>query len=924
MTNAESPQQTAPLTIDQALHLAIAHHQAGRLQDAERLYRAILQTQPSHPDANHNLGVLAVQVKQPAAGLPHLKAALEANPNQGQYRLSYIDALIQTGQTEAARQMLKQGQQRGLQGDAIDALVIRLYKPEHAVPDQPAELDCAIAHREAGRYKEAVQVLQNWLASNQKDASAHALLSQVLSLDKQDELAWEALNAALSINPVLPIVRRNYARLLLKQQKLEEGLQAAQAAYQSEATEPENQLVLAAALIANGQNERASQLVANALQSRPDYAEAYANRALLKLGGNDLAGALSDTQKSLSIKPHLTQLWGMLGSLRYQLKDLPGAIDALEKALCYEPDNIGHLVNLGEFKRQAGAVEAAIVLLEKAAALAPDNANAWVNLGAAFQQAQRILDAKSAYVKALEIAPMQAEVAYNLGTLLQELGRLDDAVASYRRALEIKPDFAEAHSNLGIALQELGRLDDAVAGYRRALEIKPDLAEAYNNLGNALKDFGRLDDAVASYYRALKFKPGYAKAHSNLLFTHNYLSDQPAIVLLAEARRFGDLVERQANAYQEWPNLPDPDRCLRVGLVSGDLRTHPVGYFVESMLAALASHATGRLELIAYPCHFLSDALTERIKASCCGWHSAVGLSDESLARRIRDDRIDILIDLSGHTAHNRLPMFAWKPAPVQVSWLGYFATTGVAAMDYLIADPWTVPPAEEAYFTENIWHLPETYLCFTVPDADVQVGLLPALSNHHITFGCFNNLTKMNDAVVALWARVLQAVPGSRLLLKTKQLGEAAGRATTLQRFAVHGIGVDRLILEGASPRAELLASYHRVDIALDPFPYPGGTTSVESLWMGVPVLTKQGDRFLSHIGETIAHSAELLDWIAVDESDYVAKAVIYASDLDQLARLRGRLRRQVLASPLFDAPRFARHFETALRDMWIQWCAH
>jgi predicted O-linked N-acetylglucosamine transferase (SPINDLY family) len=299
-----------------------------------------------------------------------------------------------------------------------------------------------------------------------------------------------------------------------------------------------------------------------------------------------------------------------------------------------------------------------------------------------------------------------------------------------------------------------------------------------------------------------------------------------------------------------------------------------------------------------------------------------VGLSDENLAQQIREDGIDILIDLSGHTAHNRLPMFAWKPAPIQVSWLGYFATTGVTAIDYLIADPWTLPESEEANFTENIWRLPETRLCFTPPDVDMEITPLPALSNGHLTFACFNNLTKMNDTVVALWARILAAVPTSRLFLKSKQLREASVRQSVVDRFAAHGIDSERLILEGLSPRAEYLATYQRVDIALDPFPYTGGTTSVEALWMGVPVLTLAGECFLSRQGVGLLMNAGLPEWIAADADDYVARAVSHASDLQRLAALRNGLRQQVLASPVFDAQRFAHHFETALRGMWKKWC--
>jgi predicted O-linked N-acetylglucosamine transferase (SPINDLY family) len=290
-----------------------------------------------------------------------------------------------------------------------------------------------------------------------------------------------------------------------------------------------------------------------------------------------------------------------------------------------------------------------------------------------------------------------------------------------------------------------------------------------------------------------------------------------------------------------------------------------------------------------------------------------VGISDEIVCDKIRDDGIDILIDLSGHTLNGRLPLFAWKPSPVQVSWLGYFATTGVAAIDYLIADPWTLPVSQENNFTEKIVRLPETRLCFTPPDADVDVSPLPALDRGYVTFGCFNNLTKMNDQVVTLWSRVLKAVPNSRLFLMSHQLNA---------EFVANGIDDNRLVLRGFSPRAEYLAAYGQVDIALDPFPYCGGTTTVEALWMGVPVLTLAGEHFLSRQGVGLLMNSGLAEWVATDYEDYVSRAILHASDLRQLTLLRSGLRKQVLASPIFDSPRFACHFEAALRDMWRNWC--
>jgi predicted O-linked N-acetylglucosamine transferase (SPINDLY family) len=506
-----------------------------------------------------------------------------------------------------------------------------------------------------------------------------------------------------------------------------------------------------------------------------------------------------------------------------------------------------------------------------------------------------------------------------LGGALYMQGK--DALPTFEKAAALLPGDAETHFNLGVAQRNSGQLNGAVASYRWALAINPDYAEAHSNLGNVLKDLGQLDHAVRSYRRALELKPADVIALGNLLSCRNY-AGHPASIGLVEARHFGELVARQARPYATWPNVPDPARGLNIGLVSGDFREHAAGFFMQSVLQTLALHASGRLKFFAYSNHSRTDAVTARIKTCCHNWRSVVGLSDQHLAQQIRDDGIDILFDLSGHTAHNRLPMFAWKPAPVQVSWLGYFATTGVSAIDYLIADPWTLPVTDESNFTEKIWRLPETRMCFTPPDSDVAVSSLPALTTGHITFGCFNNLAKMNDAVVALWSRILLAQPNSHLFLKANQLAEPAVRNSVAERFGAHGIGLSRLVLEGPESRAKYLAAYQRVDIALDPFPYPGGATSVEALWMAVPVLTMAGDRFLSRQGVGLLMNAGLPEWIATDPDDYVARAEFHARDLSKLAELRSRLRSQVLASPIFDAPRFARHFEFALRQMWARWC--
>lgn len=602
---------------------------------------------------------------------------------------------------------------------------------------------------------------------------------------------------------------------------------------------------------------------------------------------------------------------------------LPQALLRYEAAIALAPQMARAHLNRGNVLLASDDLPSAVSAFETALKYDPVYAGAYFNLGNAYVRGRQSSAAITAYRMAIALKPDFVDAHVALGAMLDDSRQYAAAIAHYRLALAVRPDYAEVHSNLGKSLRELGQFEEALASYGRALEINPDYAEGHNNLGNVLKDLGRMDEAMACYRRALELAPAFVEAHSNLLFLLNYRADADPRLAFAEAQRYGASVALHARAYGTWSNPREPARILRIGFVSGDLRDHPVSYFFENVLAALARLSPGRLELFCYSNHPLHDAVTQRIQSCCGGWCSTVGMSDSAFAERIRVDAVDILIDLAGHTAYNRLPVFARKPAPVQVSWLGYFGTTGVGSMDYLIADPWTLPPDEEINFIERIWRLPETRLCFTPPDVPVDVMPLPALGNGYLTFGCFNNLSKMNDRVVALWAQVLHATPGSRLFLKSPQLKEALVEHGVRESFVAHGIGPERLILEGLSSRAGYLACYQRVDIALDPFPYTGGTTTVESLWMGVPVLTLQGERFLSRQGVGLLMNAGLPEWIASDPADYVLRATAHASDLHALARLRGTLREQVLASSIFNASYFARHFETALRGMWHAWCS-
>jgi predicted O-linked N-acetylglucosamine transferase (SPINDLY family) len=464
-------------------------------------------------------------------------------------------------------------------------------------------------------------------------------------------------------------------------------------------------------------------------------------------------------------------------------------------------------------------------------------------------------------------------------------------------------------------------LEDAVAAYEGALELRPEYAEAHNNLGNAFKDQGDLDEALVAFRTALELNPSFDEAHSNLLSCLYYHPSCDRQTIFAEHRKWNAQhavpLSPTANLHG---NAAIPEKRIRLGLVSHNFRRHPVGYLALSSLEALNTEA---VELYCYADIIHGDDLTERFREAAHTWRSTVGMSDENIAALIGGDEIDILVDMSGHGTGSRLLVFAHRPAPVQVKWVGcQNNTTGMDAIDYFISDSVETPAHHEPWYTEEIVRLPDSYVCYEPPHYAPAVAPLPAISNGHITFGCFNNLTKVNRQAVALWSRLLKGAPASRLILKAKQLNDAAVRARYQAMFAAHGIAPERLDLLGYSLHAELLAHYSDVDIALCPIPYSGCLTTCEALWMGVPVVTMPGEIFAHRHSASFLGTVGLTDWLATTPEQYLQIAERHCGDLDGLAALRAGLRERVRRSPLCDAPRFAGNLEAAFRRMWRHWC--
>jgi tetratricopeptide (TPR) repeat protein len=470
-------------------------------------------------------------VNKSEAAILLFKTALEANPNQGQFWLSYIDLLIKEKQFGNARNLLSQAKRQGLAGEMVDTLeaqLVQLDVNSKSQKTQANKLTKAIELREMGRYQEAQNWLNKVIEVEPTDAEGWSLLSQLLLLDKKDAQAEKALATAISINPNLPSIYRNQARLLLKNSKPAEALLKAHSGFEKSTEDPESWIVLAACLGANQRDLEALPLIEKALKAIPNYAEAFANRALVRLRAKNTTGAIEDLEKTAALKPHLTQIWELLAALRYQNKNLSGAIEALKIAQALEPGNVNHMINLGEFLRQDQRIEEATAILGEATEKAPENANAWINLGTVLQQDNKIENAQVAYKKALSINPNSAEVCNNLGSIAKDTKDWGSARKYFEQATTIKPDLAEAHYNLGIALQELSRLEEAETSYNKAIAIKPDLAQAHYNLACTLKALDRVAEAEASCAQAIRLKPDFIEAR-NVMLTCLYLVDKKSL-----------------------------------------------------------------------------------------------------------------------------------------------------------------------------------------------------------------------------------------------------------------------------------------------------------------------------------------------------------------------------------------------------------
>ncbi|HMD55753.1 MAG TPA: tetratricopeptide repeat protein, partial [Phycisphaerae bacterium] len=659
-------------------------------------------------------------------------------------------------------------------------------------------------------------------------------------------------------------------------------------------------------------NEVAFELIGRAIAIDPSIAMYHNNLGNSLRAMGQLEQAAEAYRRAIHLQPDYAEAHNNLGNLYEQQKQIQEAIDQYRRAVELRPDFAPAHHNLGVALKQVGRIQEAVEEFLHAAKLNPECTQTYHHLANGLSDLGRFDQAIEVFHVLLNLKPDDAEARNDLGNVLRDQERIDEAVAEYYLALKFKPNLAEVHVNLGIALHNTNQFD-------RAVELKPDLILAHNNLGNALKDQGFIQEALNEYQTAMRIDPNQILAHNNYVYALYFHPDYNAEKIYEAHQYWSQIHAQPLKKYvQHHENNRDPDRKIRIGYVSGDFRRHVVG---RNLLPLLREHDHSGFEIICYSNSFHADEVTEQLQRHADLWRNIANLPDQRTAEMIRDDRIDILVDLSLHTSGNRLLVFARKPAPIQVSYLGYPGSTGLPTMDYRFSDPYLDSPETDLnVYSEQTVHLAETYWCYRPADTAPKPIPPPVLSAGYITFGCLNNFAKVSNAALKMWAELPGAVENSRFVIHSPA---GSHRDAVREVFIRKGIASDRVAFVGKQSWRDYINTYNRIDVTMDPFPYNGGITTCDSLFMGVPVVSLSGKTAVGRAGKSILTNVGLPELVAKTPEAYMDIAIKLAGDLPRLAELRKTLRERMENSPLMDAKRFARNVEAAYREMWRKWCA-
>jgi predicted O-linked N-acetylglucosamine transferase (SPINDLY family) len=710
---------------------------------------------------------------------------------------------------------------------------------------------------------------------------------------------------------------------------------------------------LGATYRAGGRLADAASCFERAVTHLPTYPEAWSALADVRAGLGDAAGEAVALEQLTTLAPDDARGWGRRGVLAYQSGQLADAAVLFERAVAIQPDDVGTLNNLGIVLLLLGRSPEAEATLRRALAIQPGSPstlnnlgtvlvaqsrwaeaeqvlrqvvtatpvdpNGWTNLGHALKGLERFADAAASYERALAVQAELPAALVGLGDAWQGQDELERAVAAYERALVLTPDDPETLDHLGVALRRLDRLAEAADCFSRSLARRPDSVETWDHLAHTLQQLGRLRESADAYRRALVLAPDRPDVHTTLIYVLDHLDDAEDEAV-EERRRWAGRFGRPDPAIRPTrPTDPDPERPLRVGYVSADFSHHSS---VFATLPIVEGHDRLRVTVVCYSGVTAPDAMTDRFRRSADLWRDAAELSDAELAAQIRADQIDILVDLSGFTNGNRLPVFGRRPAPVQVTAWGYATGTGMDAMDYLLSDPILTPPESRSTYVEQVVDLP-SFLCYAPVQEYPPIAPPPMVQRGYATFGAFNRLAKLSAVTIEAWAAILRAVPGSRLVVKTGQPGPDPARERLVDALVALGVERDRVEPRGSTPRLEHLAAHADVDLMLDSIPHGGGITTLDALLMGVPVVTLLGQRPPGRASASFLTTLGLPDLIARSVDDYVSIAARAAADSERLVRERASLRERLLASPIGDTRGYVRAVEDVYQELWRRCCS-
>ncbi|MFI5400251.1 MAG: tetratricopeptide repeat protein [SAR324 cluster bacterium] len=798
---------------------------------------------------------------------------------------------------------------------------VREAPPEAvALQSAPATVMAAgFEHHRAKRLEQAQACYEAVLRAQPMHAEALHHLGLVRHQQGRSQEAVDLIRQAIQRDGTNPRFFFNLRTILNAMGRAQEAEEAYRQVPPSVPRAADDCYTIAKRLQQANQAKEAKHYLRMALLENPHHLAARYDLGVLLGAEQRFKEALECFDAVLADQPEHPEALSKRGLALMYLGDVAAARGCFERALALQPRCVDAHLGLGEWLQRAGRHRKALEPLRTALEQQPGNAQVRFMLANSLAACGMLTEAEAQFRQARAGHPHPAMVLNNLADVLFRQNRIPEAGQICREALRLNPDLAEVHANLANVLAAAGQTRRAEQSYRRALELNAQAAAVHNNLGGVLLKQLRFDDARACFARALELQPAFVEAHSNLLYLLTYQeAESPAAMLKAHAE-FG---RRQCDGQPRpaaYGNVPDPARRLKVGFVSPDLRAHPVATFIEALFR---NHDPRACEYFCYSDVMRPDAITARLKGQVEQWREICGMSHEEAAELIQRDGIDILVDLAGHTGNHRLLLFARKPAPVQVSYIGYLNTSGLAAMDYWLTDGWVNPPESQLYHTEKLWPLARCFVCYT-PDEDAPpVSPLPAVANGAVTFGVLNNACKVQPAGVAMWCELLHTLPTARLLFKSLQFTEPDTCERFLAQFAERGIEKSRITLLGPSPKREYLQDIARVDIGLDTFPDNGNTVTHDTLWMGVPVVSLKGDSCVSRVGHSILTHLGHPEWVAHSAREYVSIAAGLARDLPRLQQVRAGLRQELARSPLMDGADLARHVDAAWRGMWQAWC--